>query len=147
MAALSAEEVRAVVAHERAHLRGRHHLTLALVLAARRALPCRLTADAVREVGLLLEMIADDVAARRAGPSAVAKALLRLSGGIPAGALGAGGESAQRRMSRLLEQQSPARGRGSVAVAAAVGGLVLPTLLVVGTAAGLLGLHVCPLEG
>ena len=145
--ALSAEELQAVVLHEQAHLRGRHHLTLAMVIAARRAFPCRLTTDAVPEVGLLLEMMADDAAARRAGGSAVARALLHLSGGVPVGALGAGGESAHRRMSRLLERQGPARGQGSVAVAVAVGGLALPALLVVGTAAGLAGLHVCPPAG
>ena len=88
LAALDDAELAAVLAHERAHLRGRHHLVLAAASALAQTLPflpglC----TAQTELARLLEMIADDKAADRgAGPEsslAEVSALLREDGLIP----------------------------------------------------------------
>lgn len=143
---LSTDELTAVVAHEHAHLRGRHHLLVALIRAARRAVPCPLTRRAVPEISELLEMRADDVAASATSTSAVASALFSLIGVAPAGALGAGGgDTAMRRLSRLLEPRSPARARGGLITLAALGSLALPITLTVLTTLTVLPLHFCPL--
>ncbi|WP_068921059.1 M56 family metallopeptidase [Planobispora rosea] len=91
---LSAAELTAVLAHETAHVRERHDLVLLPFAALRRALPwSRTVQDAQREVGLLVEMAADDVARRYCSPRRLATALLRFgtAGAVPTphGALGA----------------------------------------------------------
>jgi Zn-dependent protease with chaperone function len=91
----------AVLAHERAHLSGRHHLVLALAVALRRAFPgVGFFAVAARQVAYLVEV----AAARRAPRLTVASALLAVAtAGVPAGALGAGGSAAARRIQRLID--------------------------------------------
>ena len=144
--ALNGEQLAAVIAHEYAHLRGRHHLLVALIRAAHRAIPCALTRTAVREVSELLEMRADDVAAARSGRAAVAEALVRLSAVAPAGALGAGGgEGALRRLRRLLDPPAPARARAGLMSVAAVSSVVVPVTITSLAAATVLSLHFCPL--
>jgi beta-lactamase regulating signal transducer with metallopeptidase domain len=95
----------AVLAHERAHLAGRHHLVLALAVALQRAFPgVGFFAVAARQVAYLVEVAADDAAARRAPRLTVASALLAVAtAGVPAGALGAGGSAAARRIQRLID--------------------------------------------
>jgi Zn-dependent protease with chaperone function len=97
-------ELDAVLAHERAHLSGRHHLVVALAAALPRAFPAvELFAVAAQQVAYLVEIAADDAAARRAPRLTVASALLAVAGaGLPAGALGAGGSAAARRIQRLI---------------------------------------------
>jgi Zn-dependent protease with chaperone function len=86
-----ADAVEAVLAHERAHVRGRHHLAVALARAAAAALPrvplCR---QAPGAVGVLCELAADAAAVRRCGPQAVRRALQELAAGhvAPRGAVG-----------------------------------------------------------
>jgi beta-lactamase regulating signal transducer with metallopeptidase domain len=99
-------QLKAVLAHERAHLRYRHHLFLATVDALAAALFWLPTfRDARRCLPLLLEMTADDVAARRCGRHTVAVALRKLAiAPSPVGGLAA--HSAQnsdidRRLARL----------------------------------------------
>jgi Zn-dependent protease with chaperone function len=76
---LSAEQFAAVLAHERAHLRHRHHLLLLLLDLVVAVLPWPPTARlAGRHVPLLIEMAADDAAVRACGVSAVTGALRRL---------------------------------------------------------------------
>ncbi|SFB62667.1 Zn-dependent protease with chaperone function [Amycolatopsis marina] len=98
--------LRAVLAHERAHLTGRHHLLLATTRGLTAALPrvALFTAGAT-EIARLLEMCADDAAARSHGPQTVLGALLTLSGvaSLPAGALGATGVGVVARAERLVE--------------------------------------------
>jgi Zn-dependent protease with chaperone function len=68
LAVLDPAQLTAVLAHERAHLAGRHHLLLAVtrpLAAVAPAIP--LFARGTGEVARLTEMRADDVAARRAG--------------------------------------------------------------------------------
>jgi Zn-dependent protease with chaperone function len=102
--ALTDRELRAVLAHERAHLAGRHHLPIGLAGVLARALPrLRLFGDCAAHTARLLEMRADDVAAGSHGALPVATALAALGTRMaPAGALGAGGSTAVLRVERLL---------------------------------------------
>lgn len=78
--ALSPTQLRAVLAHEYAHLRHRHGLVVRIAELNALVLPRRLAAGpALRRATLLLvELIADDVAARQAGAPALAGALRRI---------------------------------------------------------------------
>jgi Zn-dependent protease with chaperone function len=111
---LDDSELDAVLAHERAHLSGRHHVVLALAVALQRAFPSAgFFAVAARQVAYLVEIAADDAAVRRAPRLTVASALLAVAtAGVPAGALGAGGSAAAQRIQRLIDpppQHSRAR--------------------------------------
>jgi Zn-dependent protease with chaperone function len=101
---LSPGQLRAVLAHERAHLRGHHHLMLAAAAALGRAFPAiPLLARASAELAVLAEMTADDHAARRHGAADLAAALVTLAGaGSRSTALAAGGPAAIARIHRLL---------------------------------------------
>ncbi|MCO6006139.1 M56 family metallopeptidase [Actinoallomurus purpureus] len=73
-------QLQAVLAHERAHLRYRHHLFLTTVDALAAALFWLPTfREGRRCLPILLEMAADDVAARRCGRGTVAVALRKLA--------------------------------------------------------------------
>jgi Zn-dependent protease with chaperone function len=92
LAALDETQLGAVLCHERAHLAGRHHQLLAFTRALAAILPrIELFTTGAGEVARLLEMCADDTAARTHGAPTVLGALLALCGAasIPAGALGA----------------------------------------------------------
>jgi Peptidase family M48 len=120
--ALDAQQLRAVVAHERAHLRGHHHVILAAADAIARAFPllplCR---NAGVEIASLVEMLADDTAARSHGRAALASALVGVAdSAAPSTALAAGGPSALRRIRRML---TPPRPLCLGSRAAAVGGM------------------------
>lgn len=111
LAVLDPAQLAAVLAHERAHLAGRHHLltTLSRCLAASfPAVPLlRLGAG---EIGRLAEMCADDTAARFSGHRTVVAALLAMGTGaaVPATALAATGGPLTTRVQRLLDP--PRRG-------------------------------------
>jgi Zn-dependent protease with chaperone function len=82
---LEPPQLRAVLAHEHAHLAGRHHLPLAFTRSLAHTLPgIRLFTAGATEVARLLEMRADDTAAGRHGRSVLLEALLRLCGAVPA---------------------------------------------------------------
>ncbi|HEV2637799.1 MAG TPA: M56 family metallopeptidase [Actinocrinis sp.] len=102
--ALDGEQLRAVLAHERAHLRERHELVLAAAAALTRALPhVRAMAVAREQIALLVEMVADDVASAQADRLTVADALLTLaSSPAPVAALGAAGTTSAVRIRRLI---------------------------------------------
>ena len=108
---LDTDELAAVLAHERAHLRARHDLVLLPFTALLRAFRWSATARAANaEVALLVEMLADDRARRRRPARELATALLRVGasgGGVaPAGALAATGTALDgelaARVARLL---------------------------------------------
>lgn len=105
--ALGEGQLRAVLAHERAHLRERHHLVVAAARAAERAFPwVGLFGHARAEIERLVEMAADDVASRDSRRQTVASALVALAdGSVPAAALAAGGSTAVARVRRLLAPQ------------------------------------------
>lgn len=129
--ALSDEELHAVLEHERAHLRARHHLAVAAAAALTRAFPrVPLLAAAAEEVPRLVEMAADDTAGARGDRGRVARALVAIAGaGAPAGALAAGGPTALARVRRLLDPAAPLP-RGT-----AVAGIVTALALLAGPAA------------
>lgn len=82
---LSETELRAVVEHERAHLRGGHLLLARLALLNQACLPgTRAAHELQRATTLLTELIADDVAARRCGGPALASALTKIGEANPA---------------------------------------------------------------
>lgn len=122
-AALSARELGAVLSHERAHLDGRHHLLIGLGQTLARALPVPgLFREVGRQVPRLLEMSADDAAARVHGADMVAAAIASMSSRMtPVGTLGAGGPAAMVRALRLTETEPRAlRGRVTLVATAIV---------------------------
>lgn len=139
-------QVAAVLAHERAHLAGRHHLLVALAGVPARAFPWVPAFGRARaEVARLAELAADDAAARRSPRLTVAEALLALgtapaAAPAPAGMLGAGGSGAADRVRRLITAPRPlsraARASGTAGVAALVAVplalLAVPVLAAVG---------------
>lgn len=102
--ALSAGELDAMLAHERAHLAGHHHALLTLARGLARALPVVPLFRALpQQVELLLERLADERAGTRCGRGTVARALLRMvDHAVPDAALGATGGDITTRMTYLL---------------------------------------------
>ncbi|CRK55141.1 Peptidase M48, Ste24p precursor [Alloactinosynnema sp. L-07] len=100
---MSPAEVAAVLAHERAHLRGRHHLLVALADAVADALPLvPLAQRAPREFRVLAELSADTQAVRLHGRAALRAALMAVaSGPTPMGSLGVTGGEITHRLRRL----------------------------------------------
>lgn len=138
---LDKDELLAVLAHERAHLRARHDLVLLPFTALLRAFRWSETARAANaEVALLVEMLADDRARKRRPARELATALLRVgaSGGghAPVGALAATGTTVEGelavRVTRLL------RPLPALPVPMIVGVGLLAAMLVLAPAAALL---------
>ncbi len=136
---LSYAEVQAVLAHEQAHLDQRHDLVVLPFVALGATFP-RLAAvrTARAEVALLVELLADDRAARRHDRCLLARALAKLgSGAAPAGAIGAAGQDVLLRSRRLLAPPDPLPRRQSCAILALalavvvspLAGVVVPLLL------------------
>jgi Zn-dependent protease with chaperone function len=115
LAVLDPEQLTAVLAHERAHLAGRHHLLLAVTRALAAVAPVvPLFARGTGEVARLAEMRADDVAARRGGRRILLAALIAMGAGAatvqaPAAWLAATGGYIATRVRRLAEPASPGR--------------------------------------
>jgi Zn-dependent protease with chaperone function len=111
LALLSDREVRAVLAHEAAHVDQRHDLVVLPFVALRATFPVlRAVRTAQAEVGLLVEMLADDWAVRHHPPEVLARALYKVGAAqVPAGGLGASGESGSvlLRAQRLLHPPPP----------------------------------------
>ena len=130
--ALGPAQLAAVLAHERAHLTGGHHRLLALARIGSLVLPVLpLMRDADAQVARLVEMHADDAAARASDPRSLATALVVLAAGAsPAPALAAAATDAVQRIHRLLRPTEPlsaARRRMLRATAASLA--VTPVLL------------------
>ncbi|WP_433430628.1 M56 family metallopeptidase [Nonomuraea sp. CA-141351] len=143
---LAPEQVAAVLAHEQAHLRGRHHLVLAGTETLARAFPrIPLFGQARAEIARLVELLADDVAARRHSRLHIAAALVRLATGrVPAFALGAGGETALTRVRRMLHPQAPLDRRERLAGVLAVTALLAgPATLAAAPGVGAFLAHHC----
>lgn len=105
LTALDHAQLAAVVAHERAHLTGRHAYIVAAVRGLSAALPrIRLLATAATHIGSLLEMCADDAAARRHGREPLLGGLMALAGAVtPAHSLAASGVAVLARAERLSD--------------------------------------------
>ena len=103
-------QLAAVLAHERAHQSGRHHLLVSLAAIPAAAFPwVPAFRHARSEVARLAELAADDVAAARSPRLAVAEALLTL-GAAP---VGAGGRVGARRRRLHGRGPRPAADRGA----------------------------------
>jgi hypothetical protein len=104
---LSAGQLDAVLAHERAHLAGHHHVLITLSSALHRAVPgVRMLAYTRQEVRRMVELIADDAAARGHGRLTVAAALAALgTGHVPGGVLGVADE--QGALARITRMATP----------------------------------------
>jgi beta-lactamase regulating signal transducer with metallopeptidase domain len=112
LAVLDPRQLTAVLAHERAHLAGRHHLLIALTRGLAATFPgVPLFTRGPAEVARLAEMCADDAAARRSGRPTLVTALLAMGTGaaVPAAALAATTCAVAARVQRLLEPAPPAR--------------------------------------
>lgn len=127
---LEPAEVEAVLAHERAHLRQRHHLVLMLVDALQAAVPWLGTLRlAHTTLPGLLELAADDSAVRSHGKAPLVGALRKLAiTSCSAGALAVNPATVQiahLRVARLCSPQAVplrnARPLSWIAIAAAVG--------------------------
>ncbi|EID56281.1 M56 family metallopeptidase [Saccharomonospora xinjiangensis] len=144
VARLSAPERDAVLAHEQAHLRGRHHLLVLLADIAAVALPFiplfRLAPDAVR---VLVELAADADAARRHGPGPVRSALLSVTAGqAPNTALAMSRDAVDARLlwlenSHLATRRMPVRAGYALATVVTT----VPALLAVAAVAALVTLY------
>ncbi|MCU1407606.1 MAG: family peptidase [Glaciihabitans sp.] len=81
---LDATELKAVIEHEKAHLLQRHYIVLMAFDAWRSSLPWfPIATRAQREVGLLVEMLADDYARRMVDDRTLATAIALVSVGTP----------------------------------------------------------------
>ena len=130
--ALDPGQLDAVLAHERAHLAGRHHRLLALARIGREVLPfLPLMRDAEQQVARLVELHADDAATRARDPRLLATALVVLATAAgPAPALAAGATDSVQRIHRLLGPSEPlGRARRQLLRAAAAALAVAPVLL------------------
>ncbi|MCE3551021.1 M56 family metallopeptidase [Pseudonocardia sp. RS11V-5] len=141
---LSAAETDAVLAHERAHLSGRHHLQVLLAETLGAAFPkLPLFRQAPLAVRRLIELAADEKAARSVGADVVRQALVRVAArgriGLPPAALGATAAATELRLARLgrplRRSARPAR-VGEKACFVAAGALV-PLVAGAGTLAAL----------
>lgn len=132
---LREDEVRAVLAHESAHVDQRHDLVVLPFVALGATFP-RLPAvrTAQAQVALLVEMLADDRAVRAHPPAVLARALCKVGAGgeVPSGGLGIGGRGAGgttdgvlARASRLVSPPPPLTAAGRLAVVLAVVAVLL----------------------
>ncbi|NMM90481.1 Zn-dependent protease with chaperone function [Rhodococcus sp. SRB_17] len=124
-------EVKAILTHERSHLRARHDLVLEAFTAVNHAFPRFVRSkSALGSVQLLVELLADDSAVRVTGPTPLARALVACAGSTaPRGAMAAGGPSTLIRVQRLSADDGDPR----IAVCAYLGAvaiLVVPTVAV-----------------
>ena len=130
--ALDPGQLDAVLAHERAHLAGRHHRLLAMARIGREVLPfLPLMRDAEEQVARLVELHADDAAARARDPRLLATALVVLAtSASPASTLAAGATDSVQRIHRLLGPSQPlGRARRQLLRATAAALALTPVLL------------------
>ena len=130
---LTAAAVAATLAHERAHLRGRHQLILDVVDAVAATVPIapllRVAPIALRE---LVELAADSTAVRRCGSIAVGDALRAMTAGQDIGfGLAMAGTATARRLQRLDSGRgvSPGPIRSLWCALTAISAAVVPALL------------------
>jgi len=149
LAALDETEIAAVLAHERAHLRGHHHLVLAGAVALARTMPFLPgLRTAQTQQARLLEMIADDNAASHGARITVARALVHLAeGSVPTPALGAADVAAAARVHRMLgPKHRMGFGRRTLIAGAILLTAATPLVLAAGPAVVAWQKDSCPLE-
>jgi Zn-dependent protease with chaperone function len=120
LATLTKPQVAAILAHERAHLDGRHPEIVAVASGLAATFPVlRLMTEGAHHISRLLEMCADDTAVRKHGPQPILDGILALAGAspVPAGALGAAGAAVLARAERLAAARDPEFGRRALTAA------------------------------
>jgi Zn-dependent protease with chaperone function len=129
---LDDSELRAVLAHEQAHLRARHDLVLEAFTALHMAFPRWVRSDvALEQARTLVELLADDDARRRNGPLPLARALVALAGSpAPAAGLAMAKSATVLRVQRLAEPEPRFPVLSAVTYTTAFALLVLPTVTV-----------------
>ena len=108
--ALDRPQLSAVLAHENAHIAGHHHQLLMVLRGLATSLPrLPLFRSGAAAVADLLEMCADDAAARRFGTRPLLAGLLTLAGPqrLPADGLAAAGTAVLARALRLADPAQP----------------------------------------
>jgi Zn-dependent protease with chaperone function len=106
--ALDPPGVRAVLAHERTHLRERHDLVVLPFVAWGATAPfVRGMVCAQVAVAALIEMRADDVAASQVAPAQLTGALRAMGGAAPAAALSSFTDALDRRLHRIVAPPPP----------------------------------------
>jgi len=141
VSALDGRELAAVLAHERAHLAGRHSLAVTTLRGLAAVFPkLTLMREGASQVPRLLEMCADDASARRHGRAPLLSGLIALCRAAPAGALAAADVAVLARVERLAAPPAePAIARARAALTSVVAVIVAgPFLTVTLAAAGLL---------
>ena len=134
LSALDPIQLEAVLAHENAHGRQRHHVALLWchILFGVLAPVFPSFHRAMRDVRLYAEMRADDCARHRVGAGALQTALAAIATApVPTGTLGAGGVDVAARLTRLAEVQPPLSIASRATAAAAIAGLVVVPLALV----------------
>jgi Zn-dependent protease with chaperone function len=100
---LTEPQLNAVLAHEDAHIAGHHHQLLMFLRALAATLPrLPLFPRGAAAVSALLEMCADDTAARRHGSRALVAGMLELAGPVQPAGLAVGATAIAVRANRLL---------------------------------------------
>jgi Zn-dependent protease with chaperone function len=122
--ALEPAAVRAVLAHERAHLRERHDLVVLPFVAWGATAPfVRGMVCAQLAVAALIEMRADDVASAEVTPKQLTGALRTMGGAAPAAALSSFTHGLDHRLHRITTPPPPLPGAVRVLVRLAAAGL------------------------
>ncbi|TWF81582.1 peptidase M48-like protein [Pseudonocardia hierapolitana] len=129
--ALDPPAVKAVLAHEHAHLRERHDLVVLPFVAWGATAPfVRGMVCAQVAVAALVEMRADDVASAAVTPKQLTGALRTVGGAAPAAALSSFTDALDRRLLRIVRPPAPLPAAVRLLVRLAALGLVaIPTLL------------------
>ncbi len=130
--ALDSGQLAAVLAHERAHLAGRHHRLLAVARIGRLVLPfVPLLRDADVQVARLVELHADDAALRGCDPRSLATALVALAtAASPGPVLAAAATDSVQRIRRMLGPAEPlGRGRRQLLAGTAAAVALAPVVL------------------
>lgn len=129
---LDDDELAAVIAHERAHLRARHDLVLEAFGALRSAFPRFVRSHtALEQNRILVELLADDAARRRTGAEPLAHALVKLADSdAPEAAMAAASRATVLRVQRLAEPDRPHRLLAGATYTVAAALVVVPTVFV-----------------
>jgi Zn-dependent protease with chaperone function len=120
LATLTKPQLEAILAHERAHLDGRHPEIVAVARCLAKTFPgLQLMTEAAHHISRLLEMCADDTAAREHGRQPILDGILALTGAtpVPSGAMGAAGVAVLARAERLADARDAGFGQSALTAA------------------------------
>jgi Zn-dependent protease with chaperone function len=143
LAALDEQQLAAVLAHERAHLTGHHSVAVTVLRGIAAVFPrLSLMTQGAQQVSRLLEMCADDIAARGHGRQTLLSGLMALCRAEPAEALAAADVAALARAERLaVPPEDPVGARARAALASVVAFMTAGPLIMTALAAS--GALVC----